>query len=179
MTPAELENLKYPIGNFIAVPEFSDQIKQECFNNLKQLPDLINLEYNKLTNANKLDTPYRPEGWTGRQVIHHISDSHLNALIRIKLTLTEPHPTIKPYIESEWAKLKDTTEMDPMVSINLLVGIHSKLLYLYESLNENEFNLTYFHPQMKRDFKLSTMLELYSWHGKHHLEHLRIINKST
>ena len=179
MTSEELENLKYPIGNFTSAKEFTNTVKQECLNNFEQLPDLVSLEYNKLKSSGKLDTPYRPEGWTGRQVIHHLSDSHLDALIRIKLTLTEPHPTIKPYIESEWAKLKDTTEMDPMISINLLVGIHSKLLYLYKSLSESEFNLTYFHPEIKRDFKLATMLELYSWHGKHHLAHLRIINKSS
>ncbi len=179
MASAELEELKYPIGKFTSATEFTNKLKQECLNNLEQLPDLVGLEYIKLKSSNKLDTLYRPEGWTGRQVIHHLSDSHINALIRIKLALTEPHPTIKPYIESEWAKLKDATEMDPMISINLLVGIHAKLLYLYKSMSESEFNLTYFHPESKRDYKLSTMLEIYSWHGKHHLEHLRIINKSS
>ena len=172
-----LESLKYPTGKFSPPADFSDAFKKQCILQLSELPSLVKAEYDILKKGNRLEVPYRPEGWTARQVIHHLADSHMNALIRFKLALTEEHPTIKPYLESQWATMNDVKELDPIVSVNLLEGIHARLVSIVKGMDDEEFKRTYFHPESQKDFKLSTVLALYAWHGLHHLGHLRIINK--
>ena len=170
-----LIELKYPIGKFAdpGIPT-SDQIKN-YISEIEELPGLIEAEYEKIKNNSLLEFAYRPNGWTARQVVHHLSDSHMNALIRFKLTITEELPTIKPYLEGRWAELSDN-KLDPQISIDLLKGIHKKLVALLRSSSSNDFERTYFHPESQKEFKLYTATALYAWHGKHRLGHLRIIN---
>ena len=103
----------------------------------------------------------------------------MNALIRIKLALTEDHPTIKPYKESLWAEIHDTRTLDPSISIELIRLLHLKIVGLLESLTQEQFMRTYFHPEMQKTFTLSGLLALYDWHSRHHLGHLRIINTTV
>ncbi len=172
----DLIHLKYPIGKFIDPgTTFSDQIPS-YISDIENLPSLIDEEYKKIKANSLVEMPYRPGGWTARQVVHHLADSHMNALIRFKLTITEEHPTIKPYMEAKWAELSDVKDVDPGVSINLLEGIHLKLVSILRNASKSDFDRVYFHPESQKEFKLSTATALYSWHGKHHLGHLRIIN---
>lgn len=175
MIQDDLIELKYPIGKFTdpGIPT-SEQIKN-FIAEIEELPKQIESEYKKLRDNSLLEMHYRPNGWTARQVVHHLSDSHMNALIRFKLTLTEELPTIKPYLEGRWAELSDN-KLDPQISIDLLKGIHQKLVAILKSASEKDFQRTYFHPESQKEFKLSTAAALYAWHGKHHLGHLRIIN---
>lgn len=172
----ELEKLKYPIGKFVPEEKLTEALKSRYLSEIEELPSQILQEYKTLKANGRMDVAYRPEGWTGRQVIHHLADSHMNALIRFKLTLTEENPTIKPYQEAEWANLKDSLQMDPMVAIDLLRSIHTKLIFILKNMSDSEFSRTYVHPQYQKTYELSTVLALYAWHGKHHLGHLRIIN---
>ncbi len=176
MENLELMNLKYPIGKFAFADNYSKTDLQNLITEIEQLPELVENEYLIVKNNGRLDIAYRPDGWTARQVVHHISDSHMNALIRVKLTLTEDHPTIKPYIEDEWAKLIDVKLIDPQVSIDLLKGVHLKLVAILRNASDADFERIYFHPESQKDFKLSAFIANYAWHGKHHLGHLRIIN---
>ena len=165
---------KYPIGKFAdpGIPT-AEQIKN-FIAEIEELPNLFEAEYKKIKSNSLLEVAYRPNGWTARQVVHHLSDSHMNALIRFKLTITEERPTIKPYLEGRWAELSDN-KLDPQISIDMLKGIHQKLVAILGNASQNDFERTYF-PESQKEFKLSTATALYAWHGKHHLGHLRIIN---
>jgi uncharacterized damage-inducible protein DinB len=121
--------------------------------------------------AAQLDTPYRPGGWTVRQVVHHVPDSHINAYVRFKLALTEDVPVIKPYDESEWAKLPDTSSTPIEVSLNLLEALHERWVRLLQAMNEAEFARQFRHPEIGT-MSLGTYLAGYSWHGKHHVAHI-------
>jgi hypothetical protein len=176
MITDDLEKLKYPIGKFVPDEKFTDALKTRYISEMEELPSQVLQEYKALKENGRLDVAYRPDGWTGRQVIHHLADSHMNAFIRFKLTLTEENPVIKPYQEAEWANLKDSLEMDPIVAIELLRSIHTKLIFLIKGMTDAEFSRTYVHPQYQKTYALSTVMGLYAWHGKHHLGHLRIIN---
>ena len=178
MENQDLEQLKYPVGKFIEPSVFDQEKLKKYIAEIEELPALIQSEYELMKKNGSLDKPYRPNGWTGRQVLHHLPDSHMNALIRVKLTLTEEHPTIKPYMEALWANLPDVMDVDTQVSIDLLKSIHIILISLLKSMKIDDFNRSYFHPESKKDFKLSSFTALYAWHGKHHLGHLKLINKS-
>lgn len=170
-----LIDLKYPIGKF-ADPGIPTSVEIENFIiEIEELPKLIEAEYKKIKENSLLEVAYRPNGWTARQVVHHLSDSHMNALIRCKLTITEELPTIKPYLEGRWAELTDN-KLDPQISIDLLKGIHQKLVAILRNASPSDLERTYFHPESQKEFKLYTAAALYAWHGKHHLGHLRIIN---
>jgi len=118
----------------------------------------------------RLDTPYRPDGWTVRQVLHHIADSHMTSYLRFKLALTEAEPTIKPYDEGEWAKLPDAlAPVEP--SLDLLVLLHQRWILLLRSLKPDQWNRTFRHPE-RGVVQLDTNLMLYAWHGRHHLAHV-------
>jgi hypothetical protein len=116
--------------------------------------------------------PYRPGGWTVRQLVHHIADSHLNAIIRFKLALTEQEPSIKPYDEGAWAKLPDTTNTPPEVSLTLIEALHHRWTVLLRSMGSEDYRRTLFHPEHRRSFSLDEMLVTYSWHSAHHLRHI-------
>ena len=119
----------------------------------------------------QLDTPYRPGGWTVRQVVHHVPDSHINSYVRFKLALTEEEPTIKPYDEARWAKLADTATTPVEVSLTLLDSLHSRWVPLLQSLTEADFARQFRHPELGM-VRLDRNLALYAWHGKHHVAHI-------
>ena len=123
-----------------------------------------------LTDA-QLDTPYRPDGWTARQVVHHVPESHMNAFIRIKWSMTEDNPTIKAYDETAWANLPDA-RFPVGMSLDLLEALHVRLVALLDSLGDADFARTYFHPESQRQFTLDQLLQIYAWHGPHHVAHI-------
>ena len=165
-----MDNLRYPIGKY-EPQAFSAQQKQEWLNDIKFLPlalenAILNLD------AAQLETPYRDGGWTSKQVVHHVADSHMNAYCRFKLGLTENNPTIKPYEESLWANLKDTHNTPVNVSITLLHALHTRLYEVLSNISDEEFNRTIFHPEHKKEMTLWYLLGMYAWHGKHHTAHI-------
>ena len=119
----------------------------------------------------QLDTPYREGGWTVRQVVHHVADSHLNSMIRYKWALTEDKPTIKAYDEKLWADLPDT-KLDIVLSLNLLDAFHEKWVALLNTLSRDQLRREFYHPEAKRNMALDWMTGLYAWHGKHHVAHI-------
>ena len=118
------------------------------------------------------DTPYRPGGWTVRQLVHHIPDSHLNSYIRFKLALAEDSPTIKPYDQAVWATLADTRKTPPAMSLELLEALHARWVVLLRSMSHAQFGRTLRHPEYRRTFTLEQMLAQYGWHSEHHLRHI-------
>jgi hypothetical protein len=175
MTEQELEKLKYPIGQWSRKEDYSAEETNRYINVIEEFPAKIRKTVEKLT-ITQLDAAYRPEGWTVRQVIHHVADSHMNAFMRIKLALTEEHPSIKPYFEERWAKLADY-KSEPNVSLDLLDNLHKRWVMLLRSLNESELELKYFHPESNEDFSVRQVIHLYAWHCSHHLAHITELKK--
>lgn len=120
----------------------------------------------------QLDTPYRPEGWTIRQVVHHCADSHMNAIIRLKLALTEEKPVIKPYFEDRWAELVDGKSLPIEPSLKILEGVHKRWVLLLENLTASQFQRTFVHPELGTEFSLAVATANYAWHCEHHLAHI-------
>ena len=121
----------------------------------------------------QLETPYRPGGWTMVQTIHHLADSHMNAFMRLKLALTEEAPVIKPYEEALWAETPEVKAVPVNVSITLLHALHRRWVALLQSLSPEDWSRTYFHPEHGREFPIWEMTALYTWHSRHHMEHLK------
>lgn len=170
MTTTEPDALKYPIGKFTAPETYTPQQMQQWLDRIKTLPERLREAASGLTDA-QLDTPYRPDGWTIRQVIHHIPDSHANAFIRTKWALTENHPTIKAYEEAEWALLSDyKLPIEP--SLQMLEALHQRWIYILENLTDEQWNKTFVHPASGEVIPLRKLLGLYAWHGDHHLAHV-------
>ena len=120
----------------------------------------------------QLDTPYRPDGWTIRQVVHHVPDSHMNSYIRFKWTLTEDTPTIKAYDEKLWGNLPDSLEGPVELSLQLLASLHARWVVVLRNLGEEDLEKEFVHPESGQKISLKTMVALYAWHGKHHLGHI-------
>ncbi len=165
--------LRYPIGKLDPQENYTPEETKINIGRIESLPAKIE-ELAKSFSAKQLETPYREGGWTARQLLHHISDSHLNAYIRSKWTLTESTPIIKAYEEKEWA-LTPETKLDPSISITLLKALHAKWTVLLRSLSADELKKAFIHPDTKKEVKLERQIALYAWHGEHHLEHLKII----
>jgi len=167
----DLDLLRYPIGKFVAPNEITkDDINnwiEEIGNLPSELKDAVNL-----LKPEQLDTPYRPGGWTLRQVVHHLADSHMNSYIRFKLAISEDTPTIKPYMEEKWAELEDAKNGAVEISLNLLQSLHSRWVLFLRSLTEEDFEKGFIHPEHGRKMLLKQALAMYAWHGKHHLNHL-------
>lgn len=168
-------DLRYPIGKFKKKIVVTELMINELISDIESLPALLLTAVYALT-PEQLDTRYRPEGWTIRQVIHHLPDSHLQAYVRFKLALTEENPAIKTYKENLWAELKDTFEAPIEVSINLLDSLHKRWTVLLKSLSPEQFDKTFYHPEWE-NISLRTTLALYAWHGKHHLAHITSIKE--
>ena len=122
-----------------------------------------------------LEQPYRPGGWSGRQVIHHVADSHMNCYFRFRLALTEAHPAVRPYDEQAWAELPDVAATPITVSLTLLEALHARWVTLLHHLSAAQWQHTFYHPGTKRDFSLDQALAMYAWHGQHHLGHLMLL----
>ena len=164
------EDLRYPIGKFITQP-FSEKQLQEWLLDIKFLPQHVE---NAILNLDEsqLDIPYRPDGWSVKQLVHHVADSHMNAYIRFKLALTEINPTIKPYDEAAWANLIDTQQVPINVSLTLLHALHVRWVALIRGITTEDWNRTVFHPEQKKEITLWDLLGTYAWHGKHHTAHV-------
>lgn len=165
-----MSDLRYPIGKFTYGGSATSEKKQELLNQIEQAPGHLRGAIKGLSQQ-QLDTPYRPEGWTVRQVVHHVPDSHLNAYVRFKLALTEEEPTIKPYAEDKWARLADTPATPVEVSLTLLDSLHDRWVRLLRSLQAADWKRTFRHPEMGV-MDLEKTLALYAWHGKHHVAHI-------
>ena len=167
-----MSDLSYPIGKFTPVAgEITAEQRAAWITEIAELPPKFRGVVQSLTDA-QLDTPYRPGGWTVRQVVHHVPDSHLNAYIRFKLALTEDNPTIKPYEEARWAELADTKGTLIGVSLVMLEALHRRWVNLLRSMSEEQWSRTYFHPEQQKSLRLDGVLALYAWHGKHHMAHI-------
>jgi uncharacterized damage-inducible protein DinB len=169
--PAVTADPRYPIGKYDPQP-FSIEKKVEWLAEIKFLPlalenAILNLDEQQLL------TPYREDGWTVHQLVHHIADSHINAYCRFKLALTEENPTIKPYEEKAWAELNDVHKLPINISLTLLHALHARWYEALKYVKDDEWNnRTVFHPEHKKTLRLWYLLGLYAWHGKHHVAHI-------
>lgn len=162
---------RYPIGRFRPPATATAEERAAWIGEIAILPAHLREAVDGMED-DELDTPYRPGGWTVRQVVHHLPDSHLNAYCRYKLALTEEAPTIRPYDEAAWAALPDAG--GPVAdSLDLLDALHRRWAALLETMDDAAFQRTYVHPEHGRVFTLETALALYAWHGRHHLAHVR------
>ena len=164
---------RYPTGRFSFDAAPTPARRAECIAAIGSFPAEMRTAAAALS-AEQLETPYREGGWTARQVIHHVADSHMNAYIRFKLTLTEEAPPLKPYEESIWAELVDGKTGDPSISLGILDGVHHRLHRLLTTLEPAHFARTAHHPQ-HGPVTLDWLLQLYAWHGRHHIGHIRLI----
>ncbi len=164
-------DLRYPIGKLSLTASVTAEQLAEWTEDIARTPAALRAAVEDL-DAKQVETPYRPEGWTVRQVVHHVADSHMNAYIRFKLALTESTPTIKPYDEAAWAELKDTQIVPLSVSLDLLDALHIKWIALIRSLTPEQLGRGFHHPEKNRAMRLDTAMGLYAWHGKHHVAHV-------
>jgi uncharacterized damage-inducible protein DinB len=165
-----MNDLRYPIGKFHFDGTMSDEQKQTFLDEIARTPANLRAAIKGLSEV-QLDTPYRPGGWTVRQVVHHVPDSHLNSYVRFKLALTEDEPTIKPYAEDRWAELADTKSTPIEVSLTLLESLHERWVRLLRSLSQEDWKRTFRHPDLGA-MTLEKTLALYAWHGRHHVAHV-------
>jgi len=170
-----MTDLRFPIGKFHFDGSLSEQQKQVFLDDVAATPRNLRASVKGLSDA-QLDTPYRPGGWTVRQVVHHLPDSHANAYIRFKLALTEDNPTVKPYAEDRWAELADTKQTPIEVSLTLLDSLHDRWMRLLHSLTPEEWKRTFQHPEFG-PMSLEKTLAMYAWHGKHHVAHITELRK--
>lgn len=172
-----METLQYPIGRFEVLPHYSAAMVIGYIHDIRQLPTLIEIAVQHLDEF-QLETPYRPGGWTLAQVVHHLADSHINAITRFKLALTEDNPVIKPYDQDAWVKLADVQYTPINVSITLLHALHMRWANLMDRLPDEAWDRTFVHPEQGRSFNLKTQAANYAWHGKHHLAHIMNLKAS-
>ena len=170
-----MTDLRYPLGRFSFRPDVTDEQRQPLIRDIAATPDALRAAAAGLTKA-QLEMSYRPGGWTVRQVVHHLPDSHMNAYIRFKLALTENRPTIKTYDEAAWAKVADTAGTPIETSLTLLEALHHRCVVLLESLGPSDFARALVHPD-HGDVTLDWMLQLYAWHGRHHVAHVTELRK--
>lgn len=166
-----LELLRYPIGRYTHRTDISHEETVRNVERIASLPQKLRMLVASFSDE-QLSTPYRPGGWTVRQVVHHLADSHVNSYIRFKLALTEDHPTIRPYDEAAWAELPDGKTLDVTVSLNLLESLHTRWVAMLGAMKPEDFRRTFFHPEHSRSFPLDDIVAMYAWHSDHHYEHI-------
>ncbi len=169
-------DLRYPIGHFVRPPVIDAAHRHGSITTLAALPENLRAAVYGLTDA-QIDTPYREGGWTVRQLVHHVADSHMNAYVRTRLALTEDWPTIKPYEEKLWAELSDANTLPIDVSLELLESLHRRWVALLESLTPEQWERGYNHPESGRQ-SLAVVVALYDWHSRHHVAHIVALRKS-
>jgi uncharacterized damage-inducible protein DinB len=174
-----MSDLRYPIGKFHwTAPDSEAQSAKDravYIDVVAKMPGHMRTAIQDLK-PEQLDTPYRPEGWTVRQVVHHVPDSHVNAYVRFKLALTEEQPPIKPYKEAEWAKLPDSQITPVEVSLHLLAALHSRWVDVLQSMRPSDFGRTLYHPE-HGVVTLDRMLAMYAWHSRHHVAHITALRE--
>lgn len=166
-----MTDLQYPIGMFACPPVISAAQRAAWIEALAALPDILEAACVGLDEA-ALKTPYRDGGWTIRQVVHHVADSHMNSCIRFKLALTEDGPTIRPYFEDRWATLPDTLDGPLPLALSLIRALHVRWVFLLQALDDDAWSRTYLHPSDGAHYRLDHALGLYAWHGRHHVAHI-------
>ncbi|MCK0160302.1 YfiT family bacillithiol transferase [Allomuricauda sp. F6463D] len=176
MEKEALEQLRYPIGKFNTPKTISTEDINGWISVLEELPQSLTDLVSELSNE-QLETPYRPDGWTVRQLVHHISDSHHNSYIRFKWALTESTPIIKPYNEKAWAELFDTRTAPIQMSLEHLKAVHVKLVYLLKGLSEKDLKRSLIHPDGNQETTLEQNIGRYAWHGTHHYTHIKNLIK--
>lgn len=168
-------DLRYPIGKFDWPASITPSDLQRAIEEIAALPEVLRAAVAGLDDA-QLDTPYRPEGWTVRQLVHHVADSHMNSYIRYRLAVTEDEPIIKPYDEAAWAKLADAATAPIALSLDLLDAMHRRWTLLLNSFGPAEWERQFRHPE-RGAMRLDVTTLLYAWHGRHHAAHVTELRK--
>jgi hypothetical protein len=163
-------DLRYPIGEFKFAGPLTNDGRQSFIDTIEETPARMRAAVAGLNNE-QLDTPYRPGGWTVRQVVHHVPESHMNSYIRFKLAITEAEPTIKPYFEDRWARLDDAHQAPIALSLDLLEALHARWVWFLRSLKDGDFDHSFIHPE-SGIVSVDKNLALYAWHGQHHVAHI-------
>lgn len=163
-------DLRYPIGEFKFESPLTDDQRRAFLDRIEETPERMRAAVAGLTEE-QLNTPYRPEGWTVRQVVHHVPESHLNSYIRFKLAITEDEPTIKPYDEASWAKLDDAQQAPIELSLDLLEALHKRWMWFLRSLKPGDYQRSFRHPEIGI-VSVDKNIALYAWHGQHHVAHI-------
>jgi hypothetical protein len=176
MENKELEKLRFPIGKFSPSEVITEEDIRDYISDIENFPDALRKLISGFS-EDQLKTKYREKGWTVKQVVHHIADSHMNAYLRFKLALTEDMPAIKPYYEDKWAELGDYETTPVEVSLDLLDSLHKRWVNLLRSMSSKDFEKTFFHPEHGTEFSLDEIAAMYSWHGKHHYAHINELKK--
>lgn len=166
---------RYPIGPSVTGEDPSNELMDVFRERIRALPAALEAAVAGLTQK-QLDTPYRKDGWTVRQVVHHVADSHINAYCRFRLVLTEEHPTVRTYVEGEWAKLEDAANAPVGASLTLVRALHDRWSRLLDTLKLEDYNRTLYHPE-SGEMTLWNLLETYQWHGRHHVAHITTLRK--
>lgn len=170
-----MTDLRYPVGKYNRPQSLTPEQRKGFIKTVAETPSKMRAAVAGLTDA-QLDTPYRPDGWSVRQVVHHVADSHLNAYTRIKLALTEDNPTIKTYEEHLWAELPDSKSADPAISLAILDGVHRRLTMVLNGLTPEQFRRPAVHPA-NGPTSVDGLMQMYAWHCRHHLGHIGLIGK--
>ncbi len=170
-----MEDLRYPIGKFSPPSSVSEEERVEHLRNITLTPKRVRQAVTGLDEG-QLNTPYRDGGWTVRQVVHHLADSHMNAFVRFKLAFTEEKPTIKSYEEKRWAETPDARNAPVETSLKLLESLHERWVIFLNSLSPDDFNRKFIHPENGL-MDMNALLALYSWHGRHHEGHITNLRK--
>lgn len=166
------EELRFPVGKFQQV-EVTKELRNQFIKTIEEFPAKLREACAGMSEA-ELETQYRPEGWTVKQVVHHVADSHSQSLSRFKLGLTENCPTIKPYAEDLWAELADGKHAPIEISLNMIDGIHARWTLLLNSMTDEDFAKKLNHPE-RGEYDLDYFLSLYDWHSRHHLAHVLLV----
>jgi len=169
-------DLRYPIGKYTFANSPTRQQVAEWVEDVARTPAALRAAVRGLADG-QVETPYRPGGWTVRQLVHHLADSHLNAYTRFKLALTEDTPTIKPYDEAAWADLEDNRTVPIAVSLDLLEALHIRWVALLRAMTPEQMNRSFVHPEKGRAMRLDGALGLYAWHGRHHVAHVTALRE--
>ncbi|MFD0694573.1 YfiT family bacillithiol transferase [Paenibacillus sp. GCM10027628] len=166
-----MDELRFPIGLFEHEGEITQEQLQQWMADIGSTPRRLREAVAGLSDE-QLDTPYRPGGWTVRQVVHHVTDSHINSYMRFKLALTEEEPTIRPYYEDRWAELSDGKSAPVELSLTLLDALHSRWMILLDSLHREQLSRAFVHPESGNTIRLDWNVGNYAWHGNHHIAHI-------
>src|SRR4051812_37536789 len=168
-------DLRYPIGRLDRKTSYSPEERRAALDAIAAAPAKLRTAVKGLSDS-QLDTPYRPGGWTVRQLVHHVADSHMNAYVRFRLALTEDNPTIKPYEEAQWAELPDAKSLPVAVSLNLLDALHERWIVLLRATTGDTFQRSLSHPE-NGPMTIDSLLNVYSWHGRHHTAHVTALRE--
>jgi uncharacterized damage-inducible protein DinB len=169
------DDLRYPIGKFTFPKSVDANERESMIREIAETPERLQEALAGLSDE-QLDTPYRPGGWTVRQVVHHLPDSHLNSYLRFKLAVTEDEPTIVAYDESRWAELADARNAPIEASLQLLTALHERWVMFLRSLTEDQYERRFLHPDLGA-VEVGKNVALYAWHGRHHVAHIKALRE--